>query len=77
MCFAKEYGVALDDYVMLRDPKRNVPIVQVEKKNGKVYFRHGWSGLRNFYKIELGAMGKTDILGSQSSAGVYKKQVRC
>jgi len=36
-CFAKEYGVALDDYVMLRDPKRNVTIVQVEKKNGKVY----------------------------------------
>lgn len=36
-CFAKEYGVALDDYVMLRDPKRNVTVVQVEKKNGKVY----------------------------------------
>jgi len=36
-CFAKEYGVAFDGYVMLRDPKRNVTIVQVEKKNGKVY----------------------------------------
>lgn len=38
-CFAKEYGLHVDDYVMLRDPNKNMFEVKVHKKNGKVYFR--------------------------------------
>lgn len=54
-CFAKEYGLHVDDIVMLRDPKKNMFEVQVEKKNEQIYIRNGWSDLRGFYKIDLGA----------------------
>lgn len=54
-CFVKECGVALDDYVIVKDPNQNINVIQVDKKNEKVYFRQGWLRLREFYKIELGA----------------------
>jgi hypothetical protein len=40
---------------MLCDPNKNMFEVKVHKKNGKVYFRDGWIGLKDFYKIGLGA----------------------
>lgn len=55
MCFAKEYGLHVDEYVMVRDPNRNMFEVKVHRKNGKVYLRDGWADLRDFYKIDRGA----------------------
>jgi len=54
-CFAKEYGLHVDDYVMLRDPNRNMFEVKVHRKNGKVYLRDGWAELKDFYKVGRGA----------------------
>lgn len=54
-CFAKEYGLHVDDYVMLRDPNRNMFKVKVHVKNGKVYLRDGWAELKGFYKVDRGA----------------------
>lgn len=39
----------------LRDPNKNMFEVKVHKKKGKVYFRDGWIGLKDFYNIGLGA----------------------
>jgi len=54
-CFVKECGVALDDYVIVKDPNQNINVIEVDKKNGKVYFQQGWLRLEELYKIELGA----------------------
>jgi len=54
-CFGKEYGLHVDDLFMLRDPNRNMFEVKVHKKNGKVYLRDGWKGLKDFYKVGRGA----------------------
>jgi len=50
----KEYGVQIDDVVMLSDPNNNVFEVWVDKKNGKVYLKEGWFQLKKFYSIDLG-----------------------
>lgn len=50
-CFAKECGLHIDEYVMLRDPNKNVFEVRVHKKKGKVYLRDGWAELKDVYKI--------------------------
>lgn len=50
-CFAKECGLRIDEYVMLRDPNKNVFEVRVHKKKGKVYLRDGWEELKDVYKI--------------------------
>jgi len=54
-CFSKEYGIHIDDMVMLCDPNKNMTELQVDKKKGKVYLRDGWLNMKNFYNIELGA----------------------
>lgn len=50
-CFAKECGLHIDEYVMLRDPNKNMFEVRVHKKRGKVYLRDGWAVLKDVYKI--------------------------
>jgi len=42
-------------YVMLPDPNTNEFEVKVEKKKGRVYFTDGWSMLKNFYEVLVGA----------------------
>lgn len=50
-CFAKECGLHIDEYVMLRDPNNNMFEVRMHKKKGKVYLRDGWAELKDVYKI--------------------------
>lgn len=50
-CFAKECGLHIDEYVMLRDPNDNMFEVRLHKKKGKVYLRDGLAELRDVYKI--------------------------
>jgi len=54
-CFVKDYGAFVEDYVMLRDPQNNEIEVHVEKQQNKFYFRDGWYGLKDFYRISVGA----------------------
>lgn len=61
-CFHREYGSRVDEFIMLRDPKNNEIEVMIEKRDRKVdnkckkvYFKHGWFGLRDFYRLDLGA----------------------
>jgi hypothetical protein len=54
-CFVKEYGVYVDDFVMLRDCNKNTFEVRVDRKNGKIYLRDGWMQMKTFYNLELGA----------------------
>jgi len=42
-------------YVMLCDPNGNEIEVEVERKIFKVFFKNGWSGLKDFYDIDIGA----------------------
>ena len=54
-CFVKEYGVHIDDYVMLRDPNKNLFEVRAVKRDGNIYFTDGWIAIRDFYKLDFGA----------------------
>jgi len=49
--FARVFGVQVAPFVMLHDPNLNEIEVAVEKRNGKVYFAHGWEFLKNYYGI--------------------------
>lgn len=53
--FARQYGVQVAPYVMLRDPSMNEIEVKVDKKNGRVYFTEGWSKLQNYYDVGAGS----------------------
>jgi len=53
-CFAKEYGIHIDEHVALRDPKGNITVVQVDNKKGKIYLRHGWLTLSTVYELQRG-----------------------
>ena len=54
-CFGRDYGMHIEEFVMLCDPKNNEVEVQVEIKNNKVFFKNGWFGLKDFYNIDIGA----------------------
>jgi len=47
--------VHVDGQVILQDPNKNMIVVEIEKKNDKVYFKHGWLKLKEVYDIKLGA----------------------
>ena len=61
---------------MLRDANKNMFEVKVHKKYGKVYFRDGWIGLKDFYKIGLGAWVTLTYIESKPSAHDHKRQIR-
>lgn len=71
-CFVKDYGAYVEDYVMLRDPQNNEIEVHVEKQQNKIYLRDGWYGLKDFYRISLGAW--VDI--TYESPRLFKMTVR-
>lgn len=70
-CFAKEYGLHVDDYVMLRDPNKNMFEVKVHKKNDKVYFRDGWIGFNWPW-----CMGQHYLCRIKPYAYDHKRQIR-
>jgi hypothetical protein len=74
-CFVKECGVALDDYVIVKDPNQNINVIQVDKKNEKVYFRQGWLRLR-VLQNRAGCLDLPDICVSESTPYGYNKQER-
>jgi len=39
---------------MVRDPNGNEIEVQVERRSNKLFFKHRWYGLKDFYDIDLG-----------------------
>jgi hypothetical protein len=45
-CFAREFGGAIPDYVILRDPCHNEFEVCVVRESGVVYFGDGWLSLK-------------------------------
>lgn len=72
VCFVKDYGAYVEDYVMLFDPQNNEIEVHVEKKLNKIYLRDAWYGLKDFYRISLG--GWVDI--TYESPRLFKMTVR-
>jgi len=44
----------MEDYFMLRDPKGNEIEVRLGRRRKKVYFKHGWLGLKQFYNLDIG-----------------------
>jgi hypothetical protein len=54
-CFAREFGDAISDYVILRDPCHNEFEVCVVRESGVVYFGDGWHSLKDAYDIKFGA----------------------
>ena len=49
------FGLEVEPFVMIRDPKENEIEMDVEKKNGKVYLGGGWGVIGRFYKMLEGA----------------------
>ncbi|KAK2435966.1 hypothetical protein QL285_020987 [Trifolium repens] len=54
-CFVREFGKAVSDYVILRDPNHNEFEVHVVRKSGEIYFGDGWHTLKDVYDIKFGA----------------------
>ncbi|KAK2409921.1 hypothetical protein QL285_045318 [Trifolium repens] len=54
-CFVREFGKAVSDYVILRDPNHNEFEVHVVRKSGEIYFGDGWHSLKDVYDIKFGA----------------------
>jgi hypothetical protein len=54
-CFAREFGDAISDYVILRDPCHNEFEVRVVRESGVIYFGDGWHNLKDAYDIRFGA----------------------
>jgi hypothetical protein len=52
---ARDIGPYLNNYVILEDPNKNQIEISVEKRNSKIYFAHGWTRLRHFYRLNPGA----------------------
>jgi hypothetical protein len=54
-CFAREFGDAISDYVILRDPHHNEFEVRVVRESDVVYFGDGWHNIKDAYDIRFGA----------------------
>jgi hypothetical protein len=53
--FAADFGDEINRYANLVDPKGNQFEVLVERINNNVFLTHGWSTIRDFYGIRIGA----------------------
>ncbi|MCH98225.1 putative transmembrane protein [Trifolium medium] len=54
-CFVREFGEAISEYVVLRDPNHNEFEVQVVKQSCDMYFSEGWVSLKDVYDVCFGA----------------------
>jgi hypothetical protein len=53
--FVDDFGHQVSRFVHLIDSKQNQFEVLVEKVHGDIYFTRGWTAIRNFYDIRIGA----------------------
>ncbi|WJX65470.1 linoleate 13S-lipoxygenase [Trifolium repens] len=53
--FVDDFGHQIPRYVYLIDAKQNQFEILVDKLHGDIYFTRGWTAIRNFYDIRIGA----------------------
>jgi hypothetical protein len=53
--FVDDFGHQIPRYVYLIDSKQNQFEILVDKLHGDIYFTRGWTAIRNFYDIRIGA----------------------
>jgi hypothetical protein len=53
--FVDDFGDEIPRFAYLIDSKQNQFEVLVDKLHGDIYFTRGWTAIRNFYDIRIGA----------------------